>query len=158
MQEAEDKILEVLSSSQGNLLDDSTAVDVLSEMKVFADDVSAKQEVAEVTEKRIDEARLGYKPFATHAALLYFTVTSMANIDPMYQFSLSWYVGHFQNSMTNAAPSMQVGWMPALSFERCLVRETSGNLLLLSRFLFVVRFPIDACRATKSVCDDDVRR
>jgi len=108
MQEAEDKILEVLSSSQGNLLDDSTAVDVLSEMKVFADDVSAKQEVAEVTEKRIDEARLGYKPFATHAALLYFTVTSMANIDPMYQFSLSWYVGHFQNSMTNAAPSMQV--------------------------------------------------
>eukprot|EP00959_Pyramimonas_sp_CCMP1952_P282852 5912696-Pyramimonas_sp.AAC.1 len=38
MKQAEDKILEVLSMSEGNLLDDSTAVDILSDMKVFADE------------------------------------------------------------------------------------------------------------------------
>jgi hypothetical protein len=56
--------------------------------KVLSDEISEKQKVADVTEAKIDEARAGYKPVAHHSSLLYFAVTDMANIDPMYQYSL----------------------------------------------------------------------
>lgn len=50
----------VLSSSEGNILEDETAIKVLSSSKVLANEISEKQAIAEVTEKKIDTARLGY--------------------------------------------------------------------------------------------------
>lgn len=43
LKEIEDKILEVLSSSEGNILEDETAIKVLSSSKVLADEISEKQ-------------------------------------------------------------------------------------------------------------------
>lgn len=51
----------VLSSSEGNILEDETAIKVLSSSKVLANEISEKQAIAEVTEKKIDTARLGYR-------------------------------------------------------------------------------------------------
>ena len=48
------------------------------------------QAVAERTEKKIDEARMGYKPIAVHSTILFFSIADLANIDPMYQYSLVW--------------------------------------------------------------------
>lgn len=73
LKEIEDKILEVLSS-EGNILEDETAVQVLSSSKVLANDINEKQTTAEVTEKQIDVARLGYTPIAAHATTLFFTI------------------------------------------------------------------------------------
>lgn len=61
LKEIEDKILMVLSSSEGNILEDETAIKVLSSSKVLANEISEKQAIAEVTEKKIDTARLGYR-------------------------------------------------------------------------------------------------
>lgn len=52
----------VLSSSEGNILEDETAIKVLSSSKVLANEISEKQAIAEVTEQKIDTARLGYRP------------------------------------------------------------------------------------------------
>uniref|UniRef100_T1GP73 AAA+ ATPase domain-containing protein n=1 Tax=Megaselia scalaris TaxID=36166 RepID=T1GP73_MEGSC len=57
LKETEDKILEVLSTSE-NILEDETAVNILSSSKVLANDINEKQAIAEVTEKQIDIARL----------------------------------------------------------------------------------------------------
>lgn len=62
--EIEDHILHVLSTSQGNILEDEGAVNVLREAKVVADDVTRKQRAAEKTEAAIDEARVSYEPIA----------------------------------------------------------------------------------------------
>ncbi len=43
------------------------------------------QVVAEKTEKKIDTARLGYKPVARHVSVLFFTISDLAAIEPMYQ-------------------------------------------------------------------------
>ena len=43
LKEIEDKILEVLSSSEGNILEDSTAIEILSSSKVLANEISQKQ-------------------------------------------------------------------------------------------------------------------
>ena len=105
MKEIEDKILEVLSTSQGNILEDETAIDVLSSSKVLANEISEKQAVAEETERKIDETRMGYRPIAVHSAVLFFSITDLANIEPMYQYSLTWYINLFVNSIDNSQQS-----------------------------------------------------
>ena len=50
------------------------------------------QEIASATEKEIDDARNGYKPVAVHSSILFFCITDMANIEPMYQYSLTWFI------------------------------------------------------------------
>nr|CAD7400377.1 unnamed protein product [Timema cristinae] len=56
LQEIEDKILEILSASE-NILEDESAVQVLSSSKTLSIEITEKQAIAEETEKSIDEAR-----------------------------------------------------------------------------------------------------
>lgn len=74
LKEIEDKILEVLSTSEGNILEDETAIQILSSSKVLSNEITSKQAVAEVTEKHIDKARLQYTPIAVHCTILFFTI------------------------------------------------------------------------------------
>ncbi|XP_071486244.1 dynein axonemal heavy chain 3-like [Diadema antillarum] len=99
LKEIEDKILEVLSSSQGNILEDETAIEILSSSKVLSKEISEKQEVASKTEKEIDETRDGYKPVAKHSSILFFTISDLANIEPMYQYSLAWFINLYLQSV-----------------------------------------------------------
>ena len=105
LQEIEDKILEVLSSSEGNILEDETAIQVLSSSKVLANVISEKQATAEKTEVKIDEIRVGYKPIAAHSSVMFFCIAELANIEPMYQYSLSWYITLFISSIDKSEKS-----------------------------------------------------
>lgn len=53
------------------------------------------QAQAEITEKNIDEARKGYQSSGEYTAVLFFCISDLANIDPMYQYSLPWFVALF---------------------------------------------------------------
>ncbi len=33
---------------------------------------------------------MGYKPIAIHSSVLFFSISDLANIEPMYQYSLTW--------------------------------------------------------------------
>ena len=77
---------------QGNILEDESAIKVLSSSKTLSEEISAKQEVATATEVKIDNVRNGYKPVATHSSILFFCISDLANIDPMYQYSLNWFI------------------------------------------------------------------
>lgn len=54
---------------------------------------------------QIDDARAGYKPVADHATTLYFCVTDMGHIDPMYQYSLGWFNALFVRAISESQPS-----------------------------------------------------
>ncbi|XP_027444300.2 dynein heavy chain 7, axonemal isoform X2 [Zalophus californianus] len=105
LKEIEDKILEVLSSSEGNILEDETAIKILSSSKALANEISQKQEVAEETEKKIDNTRLGYRPIAVHSTILFFSIADLANIEPMYQYSLTWFINLYILSIENSEKS-----------------------------------------------------
>ena len=105
LKEIEDKILEVLSTSEGNILEDETAIQVLSSSKVLAKEISEKQEIASKTEEAIDETRNGYKPVAAHSSILFFTISDLANIDPMYQYSLIWFINLYISSIEDSEGS-----------------------------------------------------
>ena len=57
---------------------------------------------AEETSKEIDIAREEYRPVAFHAALLFFCVADMASVDPMYQYSLQWYIALYERAIDEA--------------------------------------------------------
>ncbi|XP_071960977.1 dynein axonemal heavy chain 3-like [Antedon mediterranea] len=117
LKEIEDKILEVLSSSQGNILEDETAIEILSSSKVLAKEIGEKQEAASITEKEIDETRNGYKPVAKHSSILFFTISDLANIEPMYQYSLTWFINLYSQSIsdTKDMTSTDAAGFPSIS-------------------------------------------
>ena len=87
LKDIEDKILKVLTSSQGNILEDETAIQILSSSKVLSEEIAKKQKVSTETEKEIDETRNGYRPVAIHASIIFFCINELHNLDPMYQVS-----------------------------------------------------------------------
>ncbi|GFO33725.1 dynein heavy chain 12, axonemal-like, partial [Plakobranchus ocellatus] len=105
LKEIEDKILHTLSASEGNILEDEQAIKVLDSSKVLSDEISKKQKVAEETEKKIEASRVGYRPIAKHSSILFFSITDLPNIDPMYQYSLTWFVNLFIMSIHDSNKS-----------------------------------------------------
>jgi len=101
--EIEDKILRLLSDASGNILDDEVLIDTLAQSKVTADEISLKVAEAEVTERDIDATREKYRPVATRASVLFFCISDLAGVDPMYQYSLSWFLNLFIRATTEAA-------------------------------------------------------
>jgi dynein heavy chain len=55
MKNIEDKILEVLSQSEGDILENETAVDILSSSKVLSEEIAEKEEISNKTEEEIDK-------------------------------------------------------------------------------------------------------
>eukprot|EP00658_Telonema_sp_P-2_P077188 TRINITY_DN6923_c0_g3_i4.p1 TRINITY_DN6923_c0_g3~~TRINITY_DN6923_c0_g3_i4.p1 ORF type:complete len:936 (-),score=267.78 TRINITY_DN6923_c0_g3_i4:142-2949(-) len=97
--------LQVLSGSEGNILEDAKAIEVLTASKVLSNEIAEKQKIAEETEKAIDQARAGYRPIAFTCSVMYFCIADLANIDPMYQFSLPWYIALFKRGIANSEKS-----------------------------------------------------
>ncbi|XP_027629546.1 dynein heavy chain 3, axonemal [Tupaia chinensis] len=108
LKEIEDKILEVLSQSEGNILEDETAIKILSSSKILSEEISEKQEIASVTETQIDETRMGYKPVAIHSATIFFCISDLANIEPMYQYSLTWFINLYMHSLAHSMKSEEL--------------------------------------------------
>ncbi|CAG2057553.1 unnamed protein product [Timema podura] len=62
-------------------------------------------EDAEKTQLEIDSTRALYIPVANRAQILFFCLSDLANIDPMYQYSLEWFVAIFINSIITTEKS-----------------------------------------------------
>jgi dynein heavy chain len=61
-----------------------------------------KMQTAEQTEKDIDITRAEYVPVAVNTQILFFCVSDLANVDPMYQYSLEWFTSIFLTSIQGA--------------------------------------------------------
>uniref|UniRef100_H2YSD8 AAA+ ATPase domain-containing protein n=1 Tax=Ciona savignyi TaxID=51511 RepID=H2YSD8_CIOSA len=103
----EDKILEVLSR-EGNILEDETAIRILSESRQLSEEISTKQEITSKTEVELDSTRNGYKPVAIHSSILFFVISELANIDPMYQYSLWWFINLYVQSIEQSEKSLDL--------------------------------------------------
>lgn len=95
----EDDLLFRLASSTGNLLDDTSLIEVLQNTKSTSADVKEKLENAAEANDRISAAREEYRPIATRGSLIYFLVVDMASINVMYQVSLQQFLALFDYSI-----------------------------------------------------------
>lgn len=122
----EDKVLKLLFHSKGNILDDEELVETLNDAKVslygqlvqklglkcsyFLKETSliiaTRLVDTEETEKVITATREKYRNLASRGAIFYFAVASLAEIDPMYQYSLKYFSQIFCNVIHIDHPKM----------------------------------------------------
>ncbi len=95
----EQRILEVLHSSQGDILADEQAVDALAQSQTLAQEIHQKEEIASETEEKLNRARTAYMSVAHNCSLLFFIVAKLMHIDTMYQYSLAWFLQLFGLSL-----------------------------------------------------------
>ena len=69
--------LQILSASEGNILEDESAISVITEAKTLGNEISSKQKIAEETEVQIEAARTAYKPCGDYTAILFFCISGM---------------------------------------------------------------------------------
>ncbi|KAI5628238.1 dynein heavy chain 6, axonemal isoform X2 [Silurus asotus] len=95
----EERILKLLFTSEGNILDNEELITTLQESKVTSEAIKSRLEEAEATELKINTAREKYRPVATRGSVMYFVIASLAEIDPMYQFSLKYFKQLFNSTI-----------------------------------------------------------
>ncbi|BHF62268.1 Dynein heavy chain 6, axonemal [Sparganum proliferum] len=95
LQQIEDKILKLLFESKGNILDNEALINTLNESKTTSAEINKRLVEAEATEEMITTARSKYTPIAARGSVLYFVIATLADIDPMYQFSLKYFKSLF---------------------------------------------------------------
>ncbi|KAM6054400.1 LOW QUALITY PROTEIN: dynein axonemal heavy chain 3 [Chlamydotis macqueenii] len=101
LKEKEDKIPETLSNSEGSILEDETAINILSSSIELSEKISEKQKIASVTEMQIDHTQIGYKSVAIHLPID-LCISDLTNIEPMYQYSLIWFINLYVQSITKS--------------------------------------------------------
>uniref|UniRef100_A0A674HTA8 Dynein axonemal heavy chain 17 n=1 Tax=Taeniopygia guttata TaxID=59729 RepID=A0A674HTA8_TAEGU len=105
LKELEDSLLARLSAAGGDFLRDTALVENLEITKRTAKEIEEKVKEAKVTEVQINVARENYRPAAERASLLYFILSDLCKINPIYQFSLKAFNGVFEKAIQRAVPS-----------------------------------------------------
>merc|ERR1712048_1458676 len=108
------QLLDRLSNSQGNLLEDTELIEVLANTKAKAKEVEGKLAEAKERTIEIDEKREQFRPAATRGSIMYFTMTDMTlvsnpiTLQPsgwMYNCSLVQFLEQFDLSIRQSEKS-----------------------------------------------------
>ncbi|KAG5489239.1 hypothetical protein GH5_00103 [Leishmania sp. Ghana 2012 LV757] len=101
----QESILCKLKEVQGDVLDDVELLAYLNESKEKTLEITTRVAEAEAAEAELTASREEYRPIAHHSSCLYFCCSTLSNVDPMYQYSLQWFVQLFITSIDHAKRS-----------------------------------------------------
>jgi len=105
LKQLEDTILEKLSSATTEeILDQDDLINILEDSKRVSGEINERMEQSIIIEAEINETRSTYTPVAIRGSILYFVISDLANIDPMYQNSLQ-YVKQLFNKAIFSSPA-----------------------------------------------------
>ena len=154
----EDQILRLLAEAKGDILDDEQLIDTLASSKVTSEEVNKRVAEAEVVEKEIDLARAGYTVVAERASILYFAISDLSSIDPMYQYSLQWFVALFVSAIAQTPASNELSKrLRSLNdeFTRLLYENICRSLFEKHKLLFSFLLTVRIQQANRLINDVD---
>lgn len=149
----EDDILTSLSNADSaKLLDDENLIKNLTDSKSKSEEIENKLLASRSTEDRINATRNNYEPVATLASNLYFTVLQLVRLDPMYQFSLDFYLRIFRSSIKTAEKPHQKNVVKRVvslleNFKRMLFYEINRSIFVKHKLLFGLMIAIAQLRS-----------
>lgn len=94
--ETEIKILNLLSNQEGNILDDEVLIETLNKSKRESKEAEVEMSTIKDKKKTYFNKSLLYKEVGFRVSNLFFCVMDMSNVEPMYQFSLEWFIELFK--------------------------------------------------------------
>eukprot|EP01063_Lacrimia_lanifica_P030849 TRINITY_DN4987_c0_g1_i1.p1 TRINITY_DN4987_c0_g1~~TRINITY_DN4987_c0_g1_i1.p1 ORF type:complete len:2324 (+),score=1039.90 TRINITY_DN4987_c0_g1_i1:991-6972(+) len=104
LKDLQSTILRMLQECEGEILDNEELIATLEKSKIKSAEIFAAVAEAKETEIVIDETRNKYRPVAFRGSILFFCVAELAAVDPMYQYSLQWFMNLFLGAIDKAEP------------------------------------------------------
>ena len=104
----EARILKLVAEASEDILEDEELIQTLDMSKQTSIAVGQKMEDSERAAIQINENRENYRPVATRGSVLYFVIADLAMIDPMYQYSLEYFVRLFVRRLELSEASEEV--------------------------------------------------
>ena len=86
--ELEDRMLTLLTDSQGNILDDEELISTLDSSRVTSSAIKQRLATSQATEAKLNDARSKFAALPRRASILYFEICNLPKLNAMYQYSL----------------------------------------------------------------------
>jgi dynein heavy chain len=104
----ENTLLRELAGASGNILDNTELIATLESCKTAALEIEKKLAQAARTTIEINEARTKYVPAAKRGSILFFSMTGLSGLNPMYETSLGSFLGVFNMALQRAKRDMDL--------------------------------------------------
>ncbi|RKP34413.1 dynein heavy chain and region D6 of dynein motor-domain-containing protein [Dimargaris cristalligena] len=124
----EKSLLQALSTSKGNILDDDNVISTLETLKREAAEVSRKVEETDVVMQEIEHVLGTYTPLAQACSAIFFTLEQLSLVHHFYQFSLDFFYEIFNTILSEQNPNLRS------------VTDPLARLEILNRDLFNVAY------------------
>jgi len=95
----EEELLKIVTTHKEQILESEKLLETLKNTKTECQQFTMQVEEQKRFSERIETTRSKFKPVAKRAAELYFCVSELSIIDPMYQFSLDWYLDIYRKAL-----------------------------------------------------------
>ncbi|KAL7709827.1 dynein heavy chain cytosolic putative [Lotmaria passim] len=154
----EDKILQLLGSSTGNILDNEQLVNTLRDAKTTSESVADALRVAEETQRDIGVARDRYRPVARRGATAYSVITELAGLNHMYQNSLDFFKQLFVLTLQQTEKNDDVEKRVATLLPAVTLRSYNTvcrGLFEADKLIFAVLLYVHVARQEGAVSDDE---
>jgi dynein heavy chain, axonemal len=90
---------------QGRILEDEELIVTLDASKITSNTVNKRMKQSKITQEEISKTRESYRVAARRGSVLYFAISDLSLIDPMYQYSLEFFIRFFKKRLENSEQS-----------------------------------------------------
>ena len=146
----ENQILSLLANAGADILEDEELIITLQKSKVTSTNVKARVQESEKVAEEVSDARNVYRPVAIRGSVMYFCVSALAQLDAMYQYSLSYYAVLYRQRIVQSMKSDNVDERIQILIKDITVRiyqNICRGLFDRHRLLFSFRIAAEVQRA-----------
>ncbi|CAH1393775.1 unnamed protein product [Nezara viridula] len=135
-----------------DLLTHPDTIIILERSKNTAEEIALKERESALARNDIDHLKGLYRPVAHRSSFLYYTIVDLPQVDPMYQFSLEWFMTIYQNVIkkliSGVYPQVEL-FLTDLekTFKLTLFRSVVTSLFNKDRIMYSFMFTISTMQA-----------